>query len=521
MKLCTLLHFYQPINQQDDILSRIVNECYLPVTRGLLKLPAAKVIVNINGSLTKLLADKNYLEVLENFKLLSERGQIEFTGSAMYHAFLPLLPINEIERQITLNNEINASYFGSGYQPKGFFSPEMAINSNVLSVVKKLGFTWIACPELSYKNDTDLPSTSTMYKDAGTGLNLLFRNKRISSLVLSSVCRDADDLVKETQDIYTKDAYWFGVMDAETFGHHRIGHERMLFDMLASPKFETVNSADIFNTMSSVERITLRPSTWSNQEQDFWLDREKGVATEAKSFILWQDPENEIHKNQWELTHLAVNCVTNHADRTTSAYTSARNLLDLAISSDQYWWASAKPWWSLEMVEQGAFELKKVLSTLYANTDNNINVQMSEMLYQKIISIAFDWQRNGVIRKKHLENSGTYMKDPLVKRAPPEWYNQLMLEFEAEMEKASASKDFEKAIKWRDALIKIKLRSDIYDVKHVVDELWSATHLPALKPFLTYTWDEFSDFIKGYLIDKALNNLTKDKFEAWAKEKNS
>ena len=68
-----------------------------------------------------------------------------------------------------------------------------------------------------------------------------------------------------------------------------------------------------------------------------------------------------------------------------------------------------------------------------------------------------------------------------------------------EMKKATERKDFEKAVKWRDAIIKIHNETDIYDVLHVVDELWSARNIPSVKPFLDHKPEELSDYIKQYI----------------------
>jgi len=143
----------------------------------------------------------------------------------------------------------------------------------------------------------------------------------------------------------------------------------------------------------------------------------------------------------------------------------------------------------------------------------------AEELYRKILDRAFEWQRIGYIRERHLTNSGTYLKEPFKKRCPVEWYNQMILEFEDEMKKSAERRDFEKAVKWRDALIKIERGSDIYDVLHVVDELWSAKRLPSVKAFLTHAWSDISDFDKGYLIDKDRKPLTEDKFKSWKNQK--
>jgi hypothetical protein len=93
------------------------------------------------------------------------------------------------------------------------------------------------------------------------------------------------------------------------------------------------------------------------------------------------------------------------------------------------------------------------------------------------------------------------MRDPFNKRAPAEWYNQIVLEFEAEMKSAAEKQEYEKAIKWRDALTKLKAGTDIYDVLHVVDELWTARNIPAVKPFLAHSWEEFSQLAKDHFRD--------------------
>lgn len=504
MKIVLHLHFYQPHNQQEDILLRVVEESYRPILKGLKK---NKVVVNVTGSLLDLLVEKGFGDVVEDLKNLVARGQVELTGSANYHAFLPLLPEDEIKRQIEINSRISKKHFGSHYKPKGFFSPEMAINDKVLNIVKECGFEWVSCPQVAYKSG--LPDTNKIYEDKKSKLKVFFRNKRVSSLILSAVTRDAKELIKETKDLQKKDSFWFCVMDAETFGHHRIGHEKMLIDILNNSFFEPVRVDEIIKDFE-IEQIDLRPSTWTNEEQDFWLDLERKKPAVGRSFILWKDPDNPIHKLQWQLTNLVISVLNKYKDKNSSRYKAARKLLDKAISSDQYWWASLKPWWSLEMIEQGAYALKAVLSTLVPKSQD---MKKAEKIYKRILDKAFEWQRTGFIRKKHLENSATYLRKPFSKRTPEEWHNQMILEFEDEMKKSAKNLDFEKAIKWRDAILKIKQGNDVHDVLHVVDELWTARTIPSVKPFLKHKWEEFSDFAKSNFKPK----LDKRTFEKWKK----
>jgi len=514
VRVVVFLHFYQPPNQQYDILDRVVNECYRPVVRGLLDRPAAKIVVNISGGLTQLLLDNKYDDVVNGMKRLIEGGQVEFTDSAKFHAFLPLLPEREVVRQIKKNSEVNRKVFGNLYNPSGFFPPELAVNDCLIKTVSKLGYKWIAVPEVAYGSGP--PLSDRLFRDTKTGITVFFRNKRVSALILSALARSADDLIRETRDLSEHNKYFFTVMDAETFGHHRIGHEKLLFEILDSEDIKAVTASDLLMEDFKYEGVNIRASTWTNEEQDFWLDKERKKATESKSYILWKDPDNPIHKLQWEFVDLCINTITSvrykNAGSRISGWKKARQKLDIALASDQFWWASAKPWWSLEMIESGAYDLKDVIFTL--NPDTNIK-KKAEKLYQNIIAQAFEWQRTGYIRKRHLESSATHMKDPFNKRAPAEWYNQVILEFEDEMKKAAGKREFEKAIKWRDALIKLNLGTDIYDVLHVVDELWTARQIPSVKPFLSHNWEEFSEYAKGQFRDVK----SREEFLEWAQKR--
>ncbi|MBD3365724.1 hypothetical protein GF360_00030 [candidate division WWE3 bacterium] len=537
MKWVNFLHFYQPHNQQKDILNRIVHESYLPIVKGLLERPKARTVININGALVRLLADEGYDELLEGFRTLGKEGWAEFTGSAMYHAFLPLIPKEEIKRQIMLNDAANKEVLGNWYSPVGFFSPEMGINSRVLDVVSELGYKWIGASEVALPPEKKDLMGKSLFVDSNGDIDIFFRNKRVSSLILSASTRRAGKFLEETTDLWGsgvgENGHWFTVMDAETFGHHRIGHEKLLFDLLDDSQIESVLAKDLLGTNLSVEEVEIRPSTWTNSEQDFWLDKEHTKKTSGRSFILWRDPTNPIHKLQWDFVNYVLGLLKEKEETLDSAtWDKARQLMDKALASDQFWWASTNPWWSLEMIEQGAFQLKMVAAVLCGFADSSGEVftdkeqlpsemTKAENYYRKILDQAFEWQRSGYIRQKHLDNSSTFMKKPFKERAPAEWYNQIALEFEDQMQKAADDRDFELAIKWRDALTKLRQGTDIYDVLHVVDELWSARSIPELKPFLEHDWSELSGFSKEQFraFSGEVGELDKEGFEDWKKRR--
>ncbi|UCG68838.1 MAG: hypothetical protein JSV09_13735, partial [Thermoplasmata archaeon] len=103
------------------------------------------------------------------------------------------------------------------------------------------------------------------------------------------------------------------------------------------------------------------PSSWSTTKDDI---------ANANPYPLWRDPQNNIHSLQWESLDLASDLVKNAlavADNDDSKkYANiSRLLLDRAFHSDQMWWASKRPWWDINMIANGLFELFKVVLNAY------------------------------------------------------------------------------------------------------------------------------------------------------------
>ncbi|MCK4968478.1 MAG: UvrB/UvrC motif-containing protein [Candidatus Aenigmarchaeota archaeon] len=493
------LHFYQPYNQQADILERVVNESYRPIIRGMKENPVAKLTININGCLTELLAKHGYQDVIDDLKKLAQRKQIEFTGSAQYHAFLPLLPETEIKRQIELNISTNQKYFGSAYQPLGFFSPELAYNKKLANIVKQMGFDWMIGEQLAWPDKRI--DFSKIYQITNlSNFYFLLRDKRISVLILSATVRSAKSLTAELGNEINKQRYLLTVMDAETFGHHRPGLEKLLVDIYQDKKLNThlVTASEAVEKLKSQQTIEPRACSWSAEEQDFWLDKEKTKTKQEHPFLLWQDPNNPIHQLQWKFTNWVISLVESIHQK--EKHPKTRQLLDKALQSDQYWWASGKPWWSLEMIEQGAYLLKEVVASIPNVSDQEC--KKAENYYQQILSLAFKWQRQGKIRQAYRQAYQQAQENkPYRQRVYGATFNSIILEFTDEMNKALAQQEFEKAIKWRDAINKLKAGTDIYDVLHVIDDLQISRHLPSLKTFWEHTPEEFSDFAKQNFID--------------------
>jgi hypothetical protein len=107
----------------------------------------------------------------------------------------------------------------------------------------------------------------------------------------------------------------------------------------------------------------------------------------------WQYPGHELHELQWQLTNLVLHTIK-QAPPMTPGFPKARRLLDEGLHSCQYWWASCRPWWSVEMIEGGAQELYQALESLGNAIDGQTREEASR-LFQAVVNKTREWQKSG------------------------------------------------------------------------------------------------------------------------------
>ncbi len=467
MHWLNFLHFYQPANQQKDILESVVKESYLPIFQKINELEHISITVNITGSLLELFERDNYTELLNYIRNSVKAGKVELTGSCKYHAFLPLLPENELIRQVEQNSATIKRVLGFDYNLKGFFPPEMGYHPKLSSIICKLGFEYIILDEISGLEGDHYPSNDRLYTIDQTELKAFFRNRRISNLIMSAVARDKSTLITSLDDELTKPYIMTG-MDGETFGHHRIGFENFLFELLEDTSLNTIGISKFLALPQahqlSTQAIESKPGTWASSIYDI---------KNGTQFLSWKDPSNSIHDAQWQFLAFTLDLV-NKYPTTSPNYADVRSKMDMALASDHFWWASAKPWWSLEMIEDGAFRFLDTVQSM-----ENISQETlyeAYKYYMAIVSQAAAWQREGTVREMARQQN-EILRIPFKDRTFGKGGNEegvyyAFLELMKQQEKVEASKgNYEKAILWRDAVYKIDHKYDIYDSINVIDIL--------------------------------------------------
>jgi alpha-amylase/alpha-mannosidase (GH57 family) len=410
-----LLHFYQPPTQVPSVLRKICDESYRPLLQVFEEYPNARVTINVNGVLTDMLIDCGHRDVIDGFKSLAEKGQLEFTGTGKYHPVLPLIPKEEVKRQIDLNRQTNRRSFGDVYAPHGFFPPEMCYSGDILLPVIQSGYRWIilsgiACP-------ADWPM-DVIYKveHEGQELMLFFRDDVLSNRI-SFQELEAKEFVAHLEEWQGKreNIYVVTAMDAETYGHHIQDWERtflakvyeelevpaeqleevkqtkalagqhtaLLTNSEAAGKIQMVTVSELIDLFPHGEATEPRASSWSTTADDI----EAG-----NYFPLWQDKSNEVHRLQWEhlgicieLVNKALQCADSEESRHSA--TIARGLLDRAEHSCQMWWASNRPMWDINLIHMGLLDqLRTVVNAYRAINKSGVDEETKREFYYRTVA---------------------------------------------------------------------------------------------------------------------------------------
>jgi alpha-amylase/alpha-mannosidase (GH57 family) len=410
-----LLHFYQPPTQVPSMLKRICNESYRPLLKVFEEYPNARLTINFNGVLTDMLMDCGHQDIIDGYRKLAERGQIEFTGTGKYHPILPLLPREEVKRQIALNIQTNRRFFGRAYAPQGFFPPEMCYNQDILEPIVKSGCRWIilsgiACPaewplDIIYRVEYEKQEMAVFFRDDVLSNRISFQDLRAEEFI-----GHLKDWQGKRETIYVVTA-----MDAETYGHHIQGWERTFLakvyqELEPSPeppeevkqakalaeqhatlltndevatKIRMVTVSQLLDLFARGQTIEPRPSSWSTTADDMKV---------GNYYPLWQDKNNEVHRLQWEhlsicveMVNEALRCADNEQSRHSA--TIARGLLDRAEHSCQMWWASNRPMWDINIVHMGLLDqLRTVVNAYRAINKSGASEETKREYYYRTVA---------------------------------------------------------------------------------------------------------------------------------------
>ena len=335
-----LLHFYQPPDQDRAILEKVINEAYNPALRIFEQIPSAKATVNIQSCLIELLIKSGFGKIVTRLRKLAESGQIELTVTPRFHPFLPFTSDDEIDRQIGQHVKICRKYFGLNFNPRGFFSPEMAYSTNIGKFAARYGCRWQPVDEITVDGTLDQLPYDRLYMDKGAGgLVLVPRHRRLSEAIAGSIY--ARDRINNTNDFFNiagngHKKFVFTANDVENFGHHNKGGASLLRLLYRDNRLTSVTVTELLNHVRKKEYCKALSSDWTST-----IDEVK----KRQVHRTWKDPSNKIHTLLWDLYKLAFTEIKNAGQAGDILHNRARDLLAAATPSCAFFWASCRPWW--------------------------------------------------------------------------------------------------------------------------------------------------------------------------------
>lgn len=358
------LHIYQPANSEDKEIIKASEKSYWRIIKALEKRPDIKFTINISGCLFLRWEELGYDSLIEKFVSFVKRGQLDLTGTAAYHPFMPRIPRQEIFRQITENEEILKKFFGKDFKPKGFFIPEMAYHPNISRIVKKVGYEWIILDEIAYNGKIGSVDIKNIYSDKRSGLKIVFRSREYSNGYFPDKFQKAlsEELV-------------ITATDGELYG---LRHEdpTMEFEkMLDNKKIKTQTISEYIENRKIAEEIKPLKCSWESTENEI---------KKNKPYVLWFNEDNKTQMRIWKFADLVYKIVQKYKDN--ENYYWARWHLVRGLASCTFWWASEKDFrhvfgpqaWNPDEIEKRVDELVKAVRSLETSTPLRTKIKIED-----------------------------------------------------------------------------------------------------------------------------------------------
>lgn len=395
------LHFYQPANAETYNIRKALDKSYFRLLRLMEEHPNLKMTLNVSGCLLDRLADEKETAFLDRLKFLVKKGRVELVGSAYYHGFLPLLPEDEVVRQIKLNEKALRRHFGQKFRPKGFFLPELAYSPAIAKTVKHLGYDWILVDEIAYGGPARRPDFKQLYIDEASGLRVIFRNREFSSayppdklLPLARNLALAKIKVKPVGSQDDEEPLFITATDAELYGLRHEDPTAEIEKIAKTKELKTMTMSAFLREKAKKpgKKISLSSSSWESSPSE--------VRT-GRPYRLWLDRDNKIQVWLWKLADLSLGLGRKYSHD--KNYYWHRWHLGRGLASCTFWWASAHDFkpvfgpyaWSPDDIERGLEDLIRSVRSFYDPKTKKAKLE-AENYYLKIKRLIWEehWKKH-------------------------------------------------------------------------------------------------------------------------------
>lgn len=282
-------HYYYDDFQNEEIIRRIAERCYLPANKTLLSMIKSsggkfKVAFSISGIALEQM--EIYVpEVIDSFKELAATGNVEFLAETYAHSLCSLGDPEEFEAQVKKHKEKIQSLFG--VKPKVFRNTELIYSDDISSLVSGMGFKGMLTE--GARHILGWKSPNYVYTSAvNPSLKLLLRNSRFTEDISSRFNNyswgeyplTADKFMTWLAETPAEEQIINLFMNYEVMGSLHPAESGIFEFFKALPRFAEekglsfATPSEVFNLLKPVDSISVPyPMSWVDEERDTssWL----------------------------------------------------------------------------------------------------------------------------------------------------------------------------------------------------------------------------------------------------------
>ena len=282
-------HYYYDDFANDDIISRIAHNSYIPAAESLLKMiedskGAFRCAISLTGVALEQI-EQYVPEFLDLLKKLAATGKVEFLAETYDHSLASLADPEEFRVQVKLHTDKIQELFGQ--TPKVFRNTELIYSDEIAPQILAMGFK--GCITEGAKHILGWKSPNYVYCAASAPkLKLLLKNDKLSDDISSRFSDTswneypltADKYMSWIADTPQEEQVFNLFMNLETFGEFQRRDTGIFQFLEALPRFaaekgvQFMTPSEVVKTFKPVDQISVPfPMSWADEARDTsaWL----------------------------------------------------------------------------------------------------------------------------------------------------------------------------------------------------------------------------------------------------------
>ena len=282
-------HYYYDDFANDDIVTRIAKNSYIPAAETLLRMIEQtggkfRCALSITG--TALEQFEMYVpEFIDILKKLAATGKCEFLGETYCHSLASLTDPVEFQAQVSEHSRRIQQMFG--VKPKVFRNTELIYCDEMAPQIYTMGFK--GCITEGAKHILGWKSPNYVYAAAGTPkLKLLLKNDDLSNAISRDFSNTdwneypltADKFINWIANSPAEEQIYNLFMNLETFGEFNNANTGIFQFLEALPRFAADRGIDFWTPSEAVLKLkpvadlsVMHPISWADEARDTsaWL----------------------------------------------------------------------------------------------------------------------------------------------------------------------------------------------------------------------------------------------------------